>query len=44
MTNKKTEKEIVRETASFQETYALGELLGRQAKPGQIYCLDGDLG
>ena len=29
---------------SPEETYALGKLLGGQAKPGQVYCLDGDLG
>lgn len=46
MTNgKETDDNIlVRETGSARETYALGELLGRQARPGQIYCLDGELG
>ena len=34
----------IRETASYRETYELGRELGQQAKPGQIYCLDGDLG
>ena len=29
---------------SPEETYALGKLLGGQSKPGQVYCLDGDLG
>lgn len=32
------------ETNSPEETYALGKRLGEKAKPGQIYCLDGDLG
>ncbi len=31
-------------TVSAEETFELGIALGRQAKPGQIYCLDGDLG
>lgn len=31
-------------TKSPEETFALGEELGRLAKPGQIYCLDGELG
>ena len=46
MTEKNKGKEInpVWETADSQETYRLGERLGRQAKPGQIYCLDGELG
>ena len=32
------------ETRSAEETFALGESMGRQAKPGQIYTLEGDLG
>lgn len=32
------------ETYSPQETYQLGKTLGQQARPGQVYCLDGDLG
>lgn len=45
MTENNKGKEInpVWETADSQETYRLGERLGRQAKPGQIYCLDGEL-
>ena len=35
---------MVIETRSPEETFALGEKLGRQAKPGQIYTLNGDLG
>lgn len=31
-------------TNSPEETRALGHSLGRQACPGQVYCLDGDLG
>ncbi|MDD3254084.1 MAG: tRNA (adenosine(37)-N6)-threonylcarbamoyltransferase complex ATPase subunit type 1 TsaE [Lachnospiraceae bacterium] len=31
-------------TNSPEETFALGQELGRQAAAGQIYCLDGDLG
>ena len=29
---------------SPEETFALGKRLGEQAKAGEIYCLDGDLG
>lgn len=32
------------ETNSAEETFALGKLLGRQAVPGQVYTLTGDLG
>lgn len=35
---------MIIETNSAGETYALGEKLGRQALPGQIYTLVGDLG
>ena len=35
---------MVIETRSPEETFALGENLGREAKPGQIYTLNGDLG
>ncbi len=31
-------------SSSPEETFALGKRLGEQAKPGEIYCLDGDLG
>ena len=31
------------ETNSAEETYSLGEKLGKAAKPGQIYTLNGDL-
>lgn len=33
-----------KETASAEETFALGELLGKTCRPGEIYTLDGDLG
>lgn len=36
-------KQIV-ETHSREETWELGRHLGAQARPGQIVCLDGDLG
>ena len=42
--HKKTENRIVQETTTPQATYELGEQLGKQAQPGQIYCLDGELG
>lgn len=32
------------ETNSAEETYAFGKQLGRQAKPGDVYILNGDLG
>ena len=35
---------MVIETYQPQETYAVGEKLGKNAKPGQIYTLNGDLG
>ena len=44
MTENRKDKETIWETTAPQETYRLGERLGRHAKPGQIYCLDGDLG
>lgn len=35
---------MIYETESARETFALGERIGREAKPGQIYTLTGDLG
>ena len=35
---------MVIETWNAKETFAVGEELGKNAKPGQIYTLDGDLG
>lgn len=35
---------MVIETWSPQETFALGQRMGREAKPGQVICLNGDLG
>ena len=35
---------MVVETWSAKETYELGKKLGKEAKPGQIYTLNGDLG
>jgi len=32
------------ETYSAEETFALGERIGRDAKPGEVYTLIGDLG
>ncbi len=32
------------ETCNEKETYTLGFELARKAKPGDIFCLDGDLG
>ena len=34
---------MVIETWSPKETYALGEKIGREALPGQVYTLNGDL-
>ena len=39
--NQQTE---VIESCSAEETYALGEKIGQEAKPGQVYTLIGDLG
>lgn len=36
------EKKI--ESLKTEDTYQAGFLLGKQAKPGEIYCLSGDLG
>ena len=35
---------MIKETYSSEETYDLGESLGRRAQAGQIYTLIGDLG
>ena len=35
---------MVIETWSAEETFALGKQIGQQAKPGQVYTLNGDLG
>ncbi len=32
------------ETFSPKETFALAESIGKKALPGQVYCLDGELG
>ncbi|MCI7276616.1 MAG: tRNA (adenosine(37)-N6)-threonylcarbamoyltransferase complex ATPase subunit type 1 TsaE [Lachnospiraceae bacterium] len=32
------------ETKGPEETYQFGKELGEKATPGQVYCLDGDLG
>ena len=41
--NKELKKEII-ETHSAQETFALGQRIGLEALPGQVYTLIGDLG
>ncbi len=35
---------MIVETRTPEETFALGAKLGREARPGQIYTLNGDLG
>ena len=35
---------MIIETRSPEMTYRLGEAIGRQVKPGDIICLNGDLG
>lgn len=35
---------MVYESNTPQETFELGKRLAETAKPGQVYCLDGDLG
>ena len=32
------------ETFTPEETFELGESLGKNAQPGEVYCLNGDLG
>ena len=41
--NRECKKEII-ETHSAEETFALGRRIGREALPGQVYTLIGDLG
>lgn len=38
----KTNKKI--ETGSHEETFQIGKQMGLNAKPGEVYCLNGDLG
>ena len=35
---------VIIETKNPEETFALGQEIGRNAKPGQVYTLTGDLG
>lgn len=35
---------MVYETMGPQDTFRLGEKLGLEAKPGEVYCLEGELG
>lgn len=35
---------MIKETFSPEETFALGVSMGREAKPGEVYTLIGDLG
>lgn len=35
---------MIKETYNSKETYELGYNMGRSAKAGEVYCLDGDLG
>lgn len=35
---------MIKESFGPDETFALGKLLGEQAKPGDVFCLNGDLG
>ena len=37
-------KRMIFETGSPEETFALGRKLGTEAVPGEIICLNGDLG
>lgn len=41
---KRIGENMIIETRSAEETFALGEKIGQAAKPGQIYTLTGDLG
>ncbi len=44
MENKKNETVTIIESYSAEETFALGEKIGRESAPGQVYTLIGDLG
>ena len=35
---------MIIETYNAKETFCLGEKIGQQALPGQVYTLNGDLG
>ena len=35
---------MVYETMCWEDTFNLGKKIGQQAKPGQVICLNGDLG
>lgn len=35
---------MIIESFKAEDTFALGEKIGREAKPGSVYTLDGDLG
>ncbi len=35
---------MIFESHAAEDTFAFGEQLGKAAKPGEIYCLEGDLG
>ncbi len=35
---------MIKESLKPEDTYALGKQLGKQAKPGDVICLNGDLG
>lgn len=39
-----TLKSMIKETLSSEETFKLGESFGREAGPGSVYTLTGDLG
>ena len=38
------EKVFKKESFSAEDTFAIGKELAAQAKPGEVYCLYGDLG
>ena len=38
------EKVFKKESFSAEDTFAIGKELAEQAKPGEVYCLYGDLG
>ena len=38
------EEKIVFDSSSWKDTFHIGEELGMKCKPGEIYCLLGDLG
>ena len=44
MYTQKWKMDMITETHNSKETYEIGFNMGKSAKAGDVYCLDGDLG